>query len=336
MKLLIITNNPERASFRQRVGVYLDLLRQCGIESEISLLPKGMFARAKLFRQAGAFDGVFLHKKVLNPLDACLLRKYARRIIYNYDDALMYSDKRPGRYSRSRFVPFRRTVKLSDMVVVGSAYLAGFAEGFNSNVKIVPLGLNIADYQVESVPKADGKMRLVWIGSESTLVYLEELRPVLEKIGQTYENVVLRIIGDTFFELSNMGVEKCKWQKDTRGAYLAGSDIGLAPLPDNNFTQGKCSFKVLEYSAAGLPVVASPVGTNGDHVLDGETGFLANNEQQWHESIVRLIEDEDLRKRMGDRGREHALQYDISVVGKQFCSLVKDCIDAGGGMVDNS
>ena len=326
MQLLIITNNPNRASFRQRIGIYLDLLAGNDIKCEVAVLPKGMGSRVKLFKRAAEFDCVFLHKKLLNIADAYLLRKWARKVIFNYDDAIMYSDKNPERKSRSHLVPFRRTVRLSDMVLVGSVYLADQARPFNENIEVLPLGLSVSDYIVENATKDDGKIRLVWVGSETTLCYLEEIKPVLEKIGQKFSNVVLRIVGDTFFDLENMPVEKLKWQKDKRGIYLSGSDIGLAPLPDNNFTRGKCSFKVLEYSSAQLPVVASPVGTNGEHLIDGQTGFLVSNDQQWIDRISDLIEDEDLRKQMGHKGSDQAIKYDIRVVGQQLCSIIKDCV----------
>ncbi|MHC4703848.1 MAG: glycosyltransferase, partial [Planctomycetota bacterium] len=264
MKLLILTNNPNRASFKQRIGVYFDTLQAAGIDCELVKIPAGSFARRKFFRRAQDFDAVFLHKKGLNPLDAFWLRRYSRRIIYNFDDAVMHSDKNPERYSRSHFVSFRRSVRVADMVICGSSYLAEQAQPFNRNVEILPLGLKVSDYQSDSSPESDGKIRLVWVGSESTLSYLEEIEPAIGQIASRFDNVVLRIIGDNFPEFRNISIEKRIWSKDTLATELARCDIGLAPLPDNPFTRGKCSFKVLEYSAAGLAVVASPVGTNAN------------------------------------------------------------------------
>ncbi|HUV63964.1 MAG TPA: glycosyltransferase family 4 protein [Sedimentisphaerales bacterium] len=326
MKLLIITNNPDRASFRQRIGVYLDILQANGIDCEVVRLPSGPLGRWKLFRRAREFDGVFLHKKGLNPLDAFWLRKYSSKIIYNFDDAVMYSDKRPERYSRSHFVPFRRSVELADMVVAGSSYLAEHARRFNSSVEILPIGLKVGDYAVPRPTRADDRVRLVWIGSRSTLSYLEEIRPAIEQIGSRFDNVILRIIGDDFLELDNVPVEKRLWSIDTRGIELATSDIGLAPLPDNRFTRGKCSFKILEYSAAGLPVIASPVGTNSEYVKEGATGFLAANARQWVDRMTQLIESPQLREQMGQEGRAWAKKFDVSVIGARLCKLIAGCL----------
>ncbi|MHC4124896.1 MAG: glycosyltransferase family protein, partial [Planctomycetota bacterium] len=253
MNLLAITNNPNRASFRQRIGVYLETMRSNGINCEVAKLPSGYLARIKLFKRVADFDGVLLHKKGLNFFDAKILGRHSKKIIYNFDDAVMYSDKRPDRNSRSHFMPFRRSVKLADMVIVGNSYLAEHALRFNSNVKILPIGLKVSDYKLDCPPKDDDKIHLVWIGSKSTLSYLAEIKSVLEEIGVRFHNVSLRTICDDFFDLKNMTVEKRLWSKETRGINLATSDIGLAPLPNNRFTKGKCSFKVLEYASAGLP-----------------------------------------------------------------------------------
>ena len=325
MNLFIVTNNPHRASYRQRIGVYLDIFRDNEINCEVAKLPKGFLARLKLFKRATDFDGVLLHKKKLNFFDAIWLRRYSRKIIYNFDDAIMYSDKNPDRNSRSHFVPFRRTVRIADMVITGSAYLAEHASKFNTNVTILPIGLKVGEYKIDRPSEGDNKVRLVWIGSKTTLDYLAQIKSVFEKIGSRFDNVVLRIVGDDFFDLQNMQVEKRTWSKDTRISDLATGDIGLAPLPDNRFTRGKCSFKVLEYSSAGLPVIASPVGTNAEYVKDGITGFFAIDDRQWINRITELIENPHLRKKMGQQGRAYAQNYDISVIGKQLVELVKSC-----------
>jgi hypothetical protein len=132
-------------------------------------LPSGSLARRKLFKQAADFDGVFLHKKGLNPFDAFWLSRYSKKIIYNFDDAIMYSPKTPESDRSSHFRLFRRSVKLADMIIVGSSYLADHARKFNSNVKVLPIGLKVSDYKIDCPPKSDDKIRLVWIGSKSTL-----------------------------------------------------------------------------------------------------------------------------------------------------------------------
>jgi len=326
MTLLVLTNNPHRASFRQRMTVYRDILAEQGVQTEVAVLPRGALARCRLFKRGQDFDGVFLHKKKLNPLDALALRRYSRRIIYNFDDAVMCSDKRPQSYSRAHFVPFRRTVRLADLVIVGSRYLAEQAQPFNSNIQVLPLGLDTRDYAMEVSPSADGRIRLVWIGSESTLGYLDLIRPAIERVLGRFPNVILRVISDRFPAWAGLPLEQVLWSPQSRREKLATSDIGLAPLPNNPFTRGKCSFKVLEYSASGLPVVASPVGTNTQYVRESVTGFLCRETDEWTDRIGYLVSQPETRRTMGRAGIEHARQFDVRVIGVQLARLILACL----------
>ena len=323
MKLLIITNNPQRASFRQRFGAYLQILAAGGINCRVAALPAGPLARLRLYRQARDFDGVIWHKKAVNPIDAFFLRRYAPRLLYNYDDAVMFSDKRPDSDSPTHRRRFLRTLGLAEVVLVGSRYLAEQARPHHPKVVILPLGLEVSRYGIPVERPAD-RIRLVWIGSKSTMGYLKALSPILDQLVVKYPNLTLRIIGDEFFDLERLPVEKVAWDADRRFADLAQCDIGLAPLPSDRFSMGKCSFKVLEYSASGLPVVASPVGTNADHILDGQTGLLAATPDQWRTHLDRLIADADLRRIMGAAGRIHAADYDIGVVGRKLVEILTD------------
>jgi glycosyltransferase involved in cell wall biosynthesis len=326
MRLLILTNNPDRASFRQRVEVYLDLLRENGICCEVARFPASISGRYLLLKRSADFDAVLLHKKRLNLLEAPLLRKFARKIIYDFDDAVMYSPHTPQRHSFSNWVRFRLTVKSADLVIAGNRYLADHARKFSTNVQVLPTGLSTNHYKVQVEPKSDGKIRLVWIGSRSTLKYLAEIKPVLEEIGSRFDKVVLRIICDEFIDLESMPVEKRPWSIETETADLAACNIGLAPLPDNRFTRGKCGFKILQYAAAGLPIIASPVGVHSAYILPNVNGFLPKDNMQWVECMAKLIQDAELRKTMGAAARQRVADFDLAVVGKRLCDVIKTCI----------
>lgn len=327
MNLLFITNNPSRPSFRQRVEVHLETLRNNGVDCHVAGLPLRELERLKLFKQAAEFDCVFLQKKCLNFFDALCLRKFSRKIIYDFDDAVMYSPKKPDGQATSHFRLFRRTARFADLVIAGNSYLARHALKFNPDVEILPTGLDTKTYRVKAKPSGDGKVRLVWIGSKSTLGYLEDIKPALEEVGSRFNNVVLRIICDGFFDLENMAVEKCIWSLENQAKYLATADVGLAPLPDNRFTRGKCGFKILQYQAAHLPVITSPVGVNAEYVTDGITGYLASDNNQWVDRISELIEDAELRKQMADASQGHVEKFDIGTTGTKLCELLTEFIE---------
>ncbi|MHC4745666.1 MAG: glycosyltransferase family 4 protein, partial [Planctomycetota bacterium] len=232
-------------------------------------------------------------------------------------------------YSLSDRLRFRLTLKLADLVIAGNEYLAEHARKLGSDVAVLPTGLNTDDYKVPAKPRTDRKIRLVWIGSKSTLKYLAEIKPVLEDIGSRFKNVVLRIIADEFVDLENMPVERRLWSRETEAADLAECDIGLAPLPDNRFTRGKCGYKILQYAAVGLPTVAAPVGVNAQYVRHGTSGFLATDKPQWIESLSTLIEEPEMRENMGAAARQMAADFDIAVIGKQLLALINDCIAKG-------
>ncbi len=326
MNLLILSNNTKRASFRQRIGVYLDTLRQNGTSCEVVQLPSGWMARRKLFKRAVGFDGVFLHKKKLNFLNALWLRHYARKVIYDFDDAVMHSDKNPEKPCYIRQRSFGRTIKLADLVIAGNSYLAEHAKRLNPNVQILPTGLDTSAYEVHTNLKNDGNIRLVWVGSKSTLRYLAGIKPALEEIGSRFHNVILRMVSDEFFDLQNIQLEKHQWSEQTQVTDLAASDIGLAPLPDDRFTRGKCGFKVLQYAAARLPVIASPVGVNAQYVLDGVTGFHAANISQWVDKVSKLFENRQLRDQMGQAGRKEAQKFDVRLLASQLLNLISECL----------
>lgn len=320
MKLLILTNNPKRASYRQRIGNYLDILKDAGIEPTVMVLEKSILRRVRQYRHVDDYDVVLLHKKCLNFLEGLFFCPQKAGVIFNYDDAVMFNDK--GRETGTHRNRFKRSLQRADKVLVGSSYLARQASPYHNDIVVLPLGLNTADYRPDIPKPNDGKIRLVWIGSAATLDYIHPLVPVIQKLAQRYPALILRLICDEFVDIEGVTVEKIKWTPEMRFRGLAESDIGLAPLPDTPFTRGKCSFKVLEYSASGLPVVASPVGTNPDHVKDGRTGYLVNTNREWFDKISELVQNQTVRYEMGQRGKAYAAEFDVSVVGKKLCDLI--------------
>ncbi len=332
MKLLIITNNASRPSFRQRVEIYLDRLAQNGISCHVQQFPSGVMPRRRLFRACRDYDGVLLHKRRLNWIDARQLRKGCKRIIYDFDDAVMINPRSPQEHDRKRSHDFQRTVALADTVIAGNRYLADLASSYNQNVWVIPTGLDLQDYVPAVRDPQDDRIRLVWIGSQSTLPYLKALRDPLTAIGRATPQLSLRIIADEFFELPDLPVEKKRWSLQTQARDLAECDIGLAPLPDDPYTRGKCGFKILQYAAAALPTVASPVGANKDILADRQTGLLAHNPQQWIDQVTTLLTRPDLRQAMGQNAREAVCRrFDVSVLSSVLCQHIKETAGVSSG-----
>ena len=330
-RLLILTRRPEGAPFRQRVAPYLDALRERGIETEVEVLASAS-ARRKQFRAARTFDGVLVHRKTLSWWEAGGLGPTDGRgpLIYDFDDAVMVQARRPERVHRGRARRFARTVSAAALVLAGSPVLAERARQAGArHVEIVPTGLDIARYpSKETQATADG-LRLVWIGSRSTLKQLARLRPALEAVGRKVPGARLRVIADGPLAVDGLEVENVPWSRQAEGRLLAECDVGIAPLPETPYTRGKCGFKVLQYMAAGLPVVASPVGVQMDYVRPEETGLHACGEAEWVEGIRRLAGDAALRQRMGRAGRERVeREFDVRVLGPRVVGLVGEALNA--------
>jgi glycosyltransferase involved in cell wall biosynthesis len=146
-------------------------------------------------------------------------------------------------------------------------------------------------------------INLVWIGSKSTLPYVEQHIEAI-RLAATRVPLKLITIADGGIENPGFAVEHVPWSYEGEAAALVRGDIGIAPTPCDRWTLGKCGFKIIQYMAAGLPAIASPVGANAEIVRVGETGVLPETAQQWADAIVQLAGDVELRRRMGRAGRE--------------------------------
>jgi glycosyltransferase involved in cell wall biosynthesis len=328
-RLLILCRHPAKASFRQRIKAYLEPLRRRGIDTETVELARSPLERRRQLLRAGRCDGIWLQKKTLTAWDALALRRRRARLIYDFDDAIMYKTEADQRRPNPlRLRRFRRTVRMTDLVIAGNGFLAQHARDAGApQVVVIPTGLDIRRYRPKQAYRTDGPMRLVWIGSKSTLKQIRSFVGVLETLGQRAPGTILRVIADAGLEARHLAVENLPWSHDGEARMLAESDIGVAPLPDTPFTRGKCAFKIVQYMAAGLPVIASPVGVNADYVQHGRTGFWASDAGQWVEAFQRLAGDAALRESMGRAGRQRAEQeLDLAVLAGKVCDAIEQCL----------
>jgi glycosyltransferase involved in cell wall biosynthesis len=324
--ILILSNNPTRASFRQRISGYLPYLEKAGIHFEFQKLPRNFWGRLRLFRHARHFSEVLIQKKCLNFFDAKILRFYSKRIIYDFDDAIMYSPTKPESDHTSHFRLFRRTAKMADVIIAGNQYLFEHAKRFNSNVHLLETGFDLQPFRQIEKKASDGKIRLVWIGSKTTLKYLLDIKDVLEQVGKENSKIILQVISDEFFEMENMEVEKKKWSLESQVQDLVQCDIGIAPLPDNRFTKGKCGFKVLQYFAAGLPAIASPIGVNLDFIEKSAAGVTASTPEQWKDEILKMAKDAESRARFGQNAKQFVQKFDLPILSERFYKIIKNGI----------
>ena len=296
MRILFLTHRADTPSTRYRVSPFVDRLRRAGHDARERVYSSSPVALLGQFRDVRGADAVVLQKRLPAGWVTRAIRKRARRLLYDFDDAV-YLRREGAAPSATREKRFDAVLAAADAVVAGNSHLAARAgEHGARHVTVIPTVIDPARY--EAAPRAphDGVVA-GWIGAGGNLRYLEALLPRLRGLP-----VRVRVVCDRFPE----GVEKVPWSLEGEAAAVAGMDIGLAPMPDDEWTRGKCGTRVLQYFAAGVPVVADDVGAHRD--LVGEGGFLVASPEAWVERIRALAADAELRLRMGAEGRRRLRQ----------------------------
>lgn len=327
MKALFLVPGLRRASCRYRVLQYLPWLEPAGISYETRVIAKGLTRNRSFLQSVRKADVVFVQKKLLAPLDMCIVRALASRLIYDFDDAVMFrSSKEKRQYSFGRRVRFALMAKWADLIIAGNRYLQDRALFYNPNVRVLPTPLDMTRYIPKpATPAGHRDIILGWIGSRRTLPYLYDIAAALEEIADDRGSVKLKIVADEFFNLNRMQVIRKHWSYEEEIADLQSFDVGLMPLPDDVWSRGKCGFKLLQYMAVGVPAICSPIGINKEIVTQGLEGFWAVTQKEWVDRIGRLIRDEDLRKQLGRAAREKVIEhYSLAGNAPLFVKYVSD------------
>jgi glycosyltransferase involved in cell wall biosynthesis len=320
--ILVITTNLQQASFRLWIDALRPLLPPRGFELDVKLRPKGFLARRTLLKTAGDYHAVVLHRKLLDPSDARLLRQHARRILYSIDDAVMFHPYPVRWFSQWRTTRrFESTARILDHVIAGNEYLAQMFRDRGRTVTVLPTCLDPTRYRMKQ-HDASQPVNLVWIGSSSTLPYLTEQLDAIRTAAKATSLKLITIADRGLTDVAGLNVEHVPWSLESEADALLRGDIGIAPTPRDRWTMGKCGFKIIQYMAAGLPVIASPVGANAE-IVTPQTGLLATSSSEWADAIVKLAGDVELRRSMGRAGRERVeADYSLARAADVWASLL--------------
>ena len=320
---------PLAASTRYRMTQYVPGLAELGIDLRLTSLlsdeylrrrfnggglPLAAMAhdgaeRLKQLHRFGDFDLAMLYCELFPFMPGWLERGLIRKpYIYDMDDAF-YLRYRLGRKRIARSVlgdKFDSVMAGAAAVTAGNSVLAQYALKHNPAVRQVPTVVDTTRY----VPKA-GRQNPVftvgWIGSPSTASYLPELVAPLAALGDEAPlNFV--VIGGKAPAIPNVNVIEVEWQEQTEVDLINTFDVGVMPLPDDDWARGKCAFKLIQYMACAVPVVASPVGANVD-VVTPECGLMASATDEWVQALKAIRDDAGLRQRMGEAGRQRVVEH---------------------------
>jgi len=303
--LVVIVGERTDAVVRHRALAFGPALARAGVALEVHAWEKSWLARRKVLARAEAVGNALVLSRLLAPVDVERLRVRVRRLLFDFDDALPLRDTAGGATpSRTRVERFRAIVEAADAVSCGNAYLADLAERAGRRATVLPTVVEVGDGPLPSEPPVPPHV-LGWIGSRATLPYVETATVELAAVVAMGNPFRLRIIADASPTMPpGIPVEAVAWSLAGEAAAIDGMHVGIAPLPDDPWTRGKCGLKVLQMLARGRPVVASAVGVQSDQVRDGVTGFVAATREKFVESVLDLLRDDGLRRRMGAAGRE--------------------------------
>lgn len=336
MRVLALTKyGAEAASTRQRLLQFAPYLRDHGMEIVARPLLDDAYVRALaqghsssrgkivtsyLRRLAGLvtarhYDLIWVHFEAF-PYAPALERLLAipgRPVIVDFDDAIfhMYDRHRSPLVRQLLGNKLHPLLRLASGVTVGNDYLRQYVERFNSAVTVVPTVVDTTRYVPTQADRSQPPV-VGWIGSPSTWRYMEDILPdilpVIKQAGASFRAVGAGPAAQRWSE-----IESVPWAEATEIAEVQRMDIGVMPLPEEDWARGKCGYKLIQYMACGLPTIASPVGVNSTIVQQGETGFLARTPAQWRDALQHLIADAGLRQRLGHAGRERVVeQYSLA------------------------
>jgi glycosyltransferase involved in cell wall biosynthesis len=326
--VLLLGYGLDQPSFRHRMRCLIGPLEAAGWQVRAERFPSGRYGlrtweRRELLRWA---DVVVLHQIKLSALEARLMASLSRRRIFDVDDAIYVRKPRrlgePAHDSTWRRRKFAATCRWVDVVAAGNDVLADVARRTTQHIAVLPTSIDASAYRATTASAADPPT-IAWIGSPENLIYLEMIRPALARLTARHPTLKIRVICSEFPDWPEINVERVAWSSQTEAASLAAAHIGIMPLADDEWTRGKCAFKLLQYMAASLPCVASPIGANTEAVIDGVNGFHAGNNDEWEQSLERLIDSAELRARFGASGHAHVVErYAIHAYQSNYVALL--------------
>lgn len=338
------------ASCRYRILQFLPFLERQGIECEVHPLFGGEYLdrkfatgkispsevgaslarRLKLIWSAENFDAVFMQYELFPYFPGTLLEKMLLRrklpYIYDYDDAIFHQyDQHPNpavRFSLKHKIA--KVINAAAHVIAGNEYLARFAARVNERVSVLPTVIDLEKYpRQKEKGMAENRLTVGWLGSPSTSAYLKDIAAVLTQFCKE-TGAVVRLVGAGNIDLEGMHVERRDWSEATEVEEMNTFDIGIMPLTDDPWARGKSGFKLIQYMACGIPVVASPVGANREIVEDGVNGFHAITAEEWMSALKALHGNAELRETMGRAGRRKVEErYCLAVVAPKLEAVIR-------------
>ncbi len=286
---------------------------------------------SRVLLTAHRYDIIFIHREAA-PLGPPIVEWYlkkvlGKRFIYDYDDAIWI----PNTSAQNKiaglvkaFWKVKYICNWSYKISGGNDFLCDFAKRSGArNINLIPTVVNTDSRYNQLKQHSSGHITIGWTGSHSTLKFLDELMPVLQRLQKEFDFTFV-VIADKKPDLSLQKWSFIPWNEQTEIFDLLKIDIGVMPLKHDKWSEGKCGFKLIQYLSLGIPAVANSVGVNKLIIEDGVNGYIADDDQSWEKSLRSLLVDEALRKKFGMAGRKKMVEeYSVAAIKKRFLGLFK-------------
>jgi glycosyltransferase involved in cell wall biosynthesis len=292
---------------------------------------RGMGRRASDVLRLRDFDIVVVQREAIQFGTALFERVVARarpRLVFDFDDAIWLPNASSANSRLAWLKNARKTSRIidaSDMVFAGNDYLAEYARQFNPAVEVVPTTIDTQQYVPRPERIRENGLTIGWSGSMTTMEHFKPFVPVLKRLRDRLgDRVRFELIGDPTYREPELGIVGREWSAATEVEDLARFDIGVMPLPDDEWSRGKCGLKGLQYMALEIPTVMSPVGVNSKIITDGENGLLASSENEWVDKLTQLVESAELRRDLGREARRTVEErYSVRSQRHRYLSLLQ-------------
>jgi glycosyltransferase involved in cell wall biosynthesis len=338
IRILCLHIAENQASYQYRVAQFLPYWKEYGIDVEpICITSKNYPEKLLISLRSREYDYVWLQRKPLSPLFTAMISQNTR-LIYDYDDALYAVES----YRRTRPKPthpgskqtirrLKNILKQSSLVFAGSDALAEYARKFNpDNTFIIPTACSSPPNNPSLPSRADRDLTIGWIGNTGNLYFLSAIDQATAAIQARHPSLRFSVMSGKTPEGLKTRWDFVPWSKEAEDLWLRSIDIGIMPLEDDEWSRGKCAFKLLQYMSYGKPVVASAVGENHRAVIDGKSGFLAFSSLQWEQAIESLVSNPGLRTSMGKESLNHFLStYERQRVQEHVAMILHGHVNAG-------
>lgn len=292
---------------------------------------KGLLRRIKdVLIEAPGYDYIFIHREAapIGPpvFEWILAKLLGKKIIYDFDDAIWLPNTTNTNGIAAWFKAHWKVKYISKWahtVVGGNRYLCDYASQYNKNVVCIPTVVDTERMHNQLKEHREDSIIVGWTGSHSTLPFLDPIIPSLKELHDEYPFTLL-VIANKKPDYSFPSLMFIPWNEETEIEDLLKIDIGIMPLVDDAWSEGKCGFKLIQYMSLGIPAVASPVGVNKAIIEHGVNGYIGNNGEEWKQYLMAMMKDTQFRKKLGKAGREKIVkEFSITSQKDKFLELFR-------------